>query len=36
MGSIEWFKFMFLWIISQVVFISPLIIIAIGILWMSK
>ena len=36
MGSIEWFKFMFLWIISQVIFISPLIIIAIGILWMSK
>ena len=36
MRVFQWFEFMFWWIISQIIFLSPLIIIAIGFIWRFK
>jgi hypothetical protein len=36
MRVFEWFEFIFWWIISQIVFLFPFILIAIGLIWMFK
>ena len=36
MGIIKWLEFIFWWLISQMIFLFPLIIVVIGIIWITK
>ena len=36
MGIVQWIEFIFWWIISQMIFLFPLIMIAIGTIWLTK
>ena len=36
LGVIQWIGFIFWWLISQMIFLFPLIIVVIGIIWMIR